>query len=267
MPPLRGRVNDVAELLAADERQRLEARLAAFEQETSHQVVVLTVPTVGEEDIAAFALRVVETWKIGHAGLDNGVLIVVADRDRQARVEVGYGLEGVIPDALAARILRDVMIPNFREGRMAAGIAAGAEAVMQAARGEEIAVGRRPALRGPAAEDPFGVAVFCGIFGGVVGAALARTARWRGALAGAAVAFVLAWILLQALAIASLASMIGGLLGANGGGMGPLGRRGRGGIHRFPGGFGGGGFGGGFGGGGFGGGGGGFGGGGATGRW
>lgn len=265
VPPLSGRVNDLAGLLSAAERQRLEEELAAFERETSHQVVVLTVPTVGGEDIAAFALRVVENWKIGHTGLDNGVLIAVAAGDRLARIEVGYGLEGVIPDAVAARILREVMIPSFREGRMGEGVARGAAAVMQAARGEAVHFDRRPRLPGPAAEDPFSVAMFCGIVGGILGAALARTARWMAAAVGAATAFLLAMLLLQTVPLAGFSSLVGGVFGAGGGGFGPIGRRGRGGIHRFPGGFGGG-YGGGLG-GGFGGGGGGFGGGGATGRW
>ena len=115
VPELRGRVNDLAGLLAPDEARALESRLADFERETSHQIVVLTVPSLEGEAVEAFAIRVADAWQIGHEDLDNGVIVVVSAGDRRARIEVGYGLEGVIPDAVAARILRERMIPRSRE--------------------------------------------------------------------------------------------------------------------------------------------------------
>ena len=259
VPELVARVNDGAGLLAVDEAQRLEQRLAAFERETSHQIVVLTVPSLDGEAIESFAFRVAEAWKIGHEGLDNGALIVVASRDRRARIEVGYGLEGVVPDALAARILRDHMIPRFKEGAMGRGIEAGADALMSAARGEAIAAERRPGNeRGPGGDDPMAAVLMGGLFGGALGHGLARRRRLLGIVAGAAIAGTIGFVLLAQLPLAAFSAAIGGIFAGLGFGRGlgsvPIGRGG---------GFGGGGFGG----GGFGGGGGGFGGGGASGGW
>ncbi len=272
VPPLGGRVNDLAGLLSATERQALERDFESFETETSHQVVVLTVPTLDGEDIAAFTLRVVEAWKIGHKGLDNGAVVAVAAQDRKARIEVGYGLEGVVPDAIAARILREQMIPSFRAGRMGEGIVRGARAVMAAARGEVIPAERRPSRRrAPASGDPMGVIFFCAIFGGTIGSALSKRSRFVGAVVGAIFAFCMAFAMLKLLPLAALSSALAGFFGTLGGGTSGGGGHRRV-IHGFPaggwgsrGGFGGGG--GGFGGGGFGGGGGGFGGGGASGSW
>jgi uncharacterized protein len=266
VPALRARVNDDAGLLSAAQRQELEARLAAFEAQTSHQVVVLTVPSLEGEAIESFALRVVEQWKIGHTGLDNGALILVASGDRRARIEVGYGLEGVIPDAIASRIIRDVMIPSFRAGAMGEGIVRGADAVMAAARGEEIPAARRPAGdRGVAeGQDPLGMALFFAFFGGMIGAAIGRRSGMLGAGAGATIAFVVTFAVLAVLGWAIVSAFLAALIGSTGSGAGRSTPRPRG----LPGGWSSGGFGGGgFGGGGFSGGGGSFGGGGASGSW
>ena len=117
VPPLVARVNDDAELLEPADEQSLEAELAAFERESGHQIAVLTVKSLDGEAIESFSLRVAEAWKLGDAKRDDGAIVVVASQDRRARIEVGYGLEGVIPDALAARILREQMIPWFKRGK------------------------------------------------------------------------------------------------------------------------------------------------------
>lgn len=243
-------------------RARLEAQLAAFEQETTHQIAVLTVPSLEGEPIEAFSLRVAEAWKLGQKGLDNGILLLVAAQDRQARIEVGYGLEGAVPDAIAKRVLEDVIFPRFRAGDPAGGIEAGVAALMRAARGEEIPVERRPARRGAPHEDPLSVLGFAAMFAALLGAPF-RRARFLGALLGGSVASGITWLILARVGWAAAAFAIGALLGALGASGAGGRRRGPGGIF-VPGGFGGrgGGFGGGFGGGG-----GGFGGGGASGRW
>jgi len=270
VPELGGRVNDLAGLLSADQARALETRLAAFERETSHQIVVLTVPSLEGEAIEAFSIRVAEAWKIGHEGLDNGVVVVVSSGDHRARIEVGYGLEGVIPDAVAARILRERMIPRFRSGDMAGGIAAGVEALMAAARGEEIPAAQRPderdVLGGRTPGESAGLlelAFFLGIVGGMVGGAVGRKRPLLGSGVGAGLAGLLGYVFTGALAGAGVAALLGAFMGASG-----LRSRGRG-AWMGGGGFGGGGFGGGGfgGGGGFSGGGGGFGGGGASGSW
>jgi uncharacterized protein len=275
VPVVRARVTDEAGLLPADARARLEAALADFERETSHQIAVLTVESLGGEPIEAFALRVAERAQLGQRGLDNGILLLVAARERRARVEVGYGLEGVVPDAIAKRVLEDVIFPRFREGDFSAGIEAGADALMRAARGEVVPQARRP--RGPGAPapplaDPLASVGFAVLLSSVLWLPLRARARhrrpWVALLSGATSAG-LAWWLLASLGWALLAFLLGLLFGAvapNARGLGPPHGLGRRGAVFGPGGFGGrGGFGG--GGGGFSGGGGRFGGGGASGGW
>jgi len=272
VPELRARVTDLAGAIPPADRARLEAKLADFERETSHQLAVLTVPTLEGEPIESFSLRVAEKWQLGQRGLDNGMLLVVASQDRQARVEVGYGLEGVVPDAIANRVIADVLVPRFRAGDYAGGIDAAMDTLMQAARGEEIPEERRPSaqLHARGQVDPLPTVFFVALLGSFLATPFRRGARPLGALIGGGASGLIVYLLLASLAWAGLAAVLGGFFGAAGGLGG--GRR-RGGFG-FPGGFGGGGFGGGgFGGGGggfgggFGGGGGGFGGGGASGRW
>lgn len=276
--PLSARVHDDARLLAPDEVRALEAELAEFERETGHQLVVLTIPSLEGEAIEAFSLRVAEQWRVGDAKRDDGAILIVAAEDRRARIEVGYGLEGVLPDALAARILRDQMIPWFREGEMGEGVRAGARAVMAAARGEVVPEaahgGRRGDGRDPGSSMAHGVllAVLVGAF---VGGNFGRRRRALGSIVGASVSGGLAFLLTVAIPAALFAAIAGLVLALAFSGGPPAGRImrggsrgwGPGGLGGFGGGLGGGFGGGGFGGGGFGGGGGGFGGGGASGSW
>ena len=105
VPQLRGRVNDTARLLTPEAATRLEQKLAGFERETSNQVVVLTVASLQGDDIDQFAIRVAEEWKPGQKGKDNGVLLIIAQAERKVRIEVGLGLQGVLPDITASRII------------------------------------------------------------------------------------------------------------------------------------------------------------------
>ena len=138
VPPLRGRVNDYAGVLGQEQAQNLESQLAAFEQATGHQVAVLTIPTLAGEDIEGFSIRVAENWQIGKKGFDNGVILVVAVKDRRLRLEVGYGLEGVLPDATAKRIISEYIVPRFRAQDYAGGVAAGIDAVLRVIKNEPL---------------------------------------------------------------------------------------------------------------------------------
>ena len=258
-------------MLPPDRTERLEQKLTQFESETSHQIAVLAVPTTEGEPIESFALRVAESWKLGHEGADNGILLVVAAKDRRARIEVGYGLEGAVPDAIAKRVIEDVMIPRFRAGDMPGGIEAAADALMRGARGEQIPFARRP-LRdtGSRGTDPMGLVMFAAILASVLWIPF-RGGKLRplGALLGGVTAAGVVFLVLRVAGWAALAFVLGTLFGWMGPAMpGAAARRGRvgsGGGFGSSGGFGG--FGGGGGGGGFSGGGGGFGGGGASGSW
>lgn len=138
VPTLRGRVNDLAGLLSAGRVRDLEERMKRFEDETGHQIAVLTIPSLEGENLEAFSIKVAETWKIGQKGFDNGVILLIARNDRKLRIEVGYGLEGVLPDALASRIIREVIVPHFRSNDYPGGIEAGLDAIMKATRGEAL---------------------------------------------------------------------------------------------------------------------------------
>jgi uncharacterized protein len=130
VPFLSGRVNDEAHLLDASSAQSLEQTLKAYEEKTGQQVVVLTIPSLEGEVLEDYSHTVARTWKIGRKGKNDGILILVARDDRKARIEVGYGLEGTLPDALAGRIIRDQMVPRFRGGDYAGGIISAVSAVL-----------------------------------------------------------------------------------------------------------------------------------------
>ncbi|MBM4221900.1 MAG: YgcG family protein, partial [Gammaproteobacteria bacterium] len=148
VPALTGRVVDGTGTLSAGEQSVLEEKLAALEQRKGSQIVVLLVPTVRPEAIEQFSLRVVEAWKPGRKGVDDGALLLVAKDDREIRIEVGYGLEGAIPDATANRIIDEFILPRFRDGDFAGGIAAGVDRLIGLIDGEalpEPAAGGGPA--------------------------------------------------------------------------------------------------------------------------
>jgi uncharacterized protein len=236
VPPLRGRVNDYAGVMSQEQTRSLETRLVQFEQETGHQVAVLTIPTLEGEDIEGFSIRVAENWQIGKKGFDNGVILVVAVNDRRLRLEVGYGLEGVLPDAIAKTITSNYIVPRFRAGDYAGGIISGIDAVLKVIKNEPLpeSARKRGGEQGPELSSIVMLVITLALFGLMAFASSADRRRNR------------IW--------------------------GPRGRR-HGPIFFPPGGFGGGHssgggfFGGGSGGGGFSGGGGGFGGGGASGSW
>jgi len=138
VPTLRGRVNDLAGLMAPTRVRDLEERLKRFEEESGHQIAVLTIPSLEGENLEAFSIKVAETWRIGQKGFDNGAILLIARNDRKLRIEVGYGLEGVLPDALASRIIREIITPYFRSNDYPGGIEAGAEAIMTVTRGEPL---------------------------------------------------------------------------------------------------------------------------------
>ena len=138
VPRLERRVTDLTGTLTPAERSALEQKLAAFEQRKGSQIAVLIVPTTGEETIEQYGIRVVDAWRPGREGVDDGVLLLVAKEDRALRLEVGYGLEGALPDATANRIVEDIVVPRFREGDFDAGLHAGIEAMIRVIDGEPL---------------------------------------------------------------------------------------------------------------------------------
>jgi len=136
VPPLAGRVNDLAHLLDAPTAAALEAKLADYEKTTANQLVLLTVPSLGGFPLEEYSLKVAEAWKLGKKGIDNGALLFIAKEERKIRIEVGYGLEPSLTDAVTSFIIRDKMTPRFQAGDYQGGITAAFEAMMQAAEGK-----------------------------------------------------------------------------------------------------------------------------------
>ncbi len=269
VPALSARVIDRSGTLSAAEVQRLEAKLAAFETERGSQIVVLLVPTTAPEDIAAYAFRVADSWKIGRREVGDGLLLVVAKQDRTIRIEVARALEGAVPDLAAFHIIDRIITPAFRQGDFAGGIEAGVDALMSLIRGESLPL---PSARRAQAEDfqfaDLAAILFVGvpILGSVL---IGMFGRKLGSVATGGLVGLLGKLMTGSLLLGLLAAVVAVVIvlaiGVGGGGRGgPGGRIGRGGPVIWGGrGGGGGGFGGGFGSGG----GGSFGGGGASGRW
>ena len=137
VPELWGaRIHDEANVLSPAFESELEQILKTHEDSTSNQIAVLIIPTLQDEPIEDYTFRVAEAWKLGRAEKDNGILVLVAVNDRKVRIEVGEGLEGVVPDAIANQIIRNEIAPNFRENNYEAGIRAAVRAIIQAIGGE-----------------------------------------------------------------------------------------------------------------------------------
>jgi uncharacterized protein len=263
IPKLSARVTDLTGTLTAGQQNSLEQKLSAFEAAKGSQLALLIVPTTQPETIEEYSIRVVDAWKLGRKGVDDGALLIVAKDDHRVRIEVGRGLEGVLTDALSNRIIDETLKPAFRQGSFYGGIDAGLEQMMKLIQGEPLPPPERewqPGRRGHGGGSllPLLFAVFAGsvvlraIFGRTVGSLLTGTG-----------AGLLLWIAGYALALAGLAA-IGAFLFTLLGGLGRGSGWSSGGFGGFGGGLGGSG---GFGGGGFSGGGGGFAGGGASGSW
>ncbi len=230
VPALTGHVVDQTHTLTADQQTRIEQSLAAFESSKGSQLAVLLVETTRPETIEQYALRVAEQWKLGRNKIDDGVILVIAKADRTVRIEVGYGLEGVLNDATAKRIIERGITPHFRQQDFAAGIVAGTEDMMRVIQGEAL-----PAITGTPSEEPLDIMtwiiaagvllgfVLRGVLGRVPGSIMAASmvgaATWfmvgllSMALIAGGITLITTWVGLSAL----LASRYGGRGGPGGG--------------------------------------------------
>jgi uncharacterized protein len=235
VPALSARVIDRSATLDAAQLQALEARLAAFEAERGTQIVVLLVPTTAPEDIAAYAFRVADAWKIGRREVGDGVLLIVAKNDRRVRIEVARALEGAVPDLAAFQIIDRLITPAFRQGDFAGGIAAGVDALMARIRGEDLPL---PAAGGSGGDAftlqdlavflfvvvPFAGALLTALLGRKLGSAATAgltglfTQLLTGSLLLALAAGVLALIFVLAIGIGGGGGGGGGRFGGGGGG-------------------------------------------------
>lgn len=227
IPALKSRVTDLTQTLTPDQQSQLEAKLTAFEQQKGSQIAVLIVPSTQPEDIAQFSIRAVDAWKLGRAKQDDGVLIVVAKHDRKMRIEVGYGLEGAIPDLTAKRIISEVMAPSFKQGDFYAGINNATDKLMGLIEGEQLPA-PTPSAKGNGFESVLPLLLFGGLIcGGILRAIFGNF--FGGALNGGIIG-VLAWLLGGGILAAILFGVVAffiTLVGSTG--LGPMGGGGFGG--------------------------------------
>ncbi len=184
VPTLTGRIVDLADIMPPEREAALTSRLADFEASDSTQIAVLTIPGLEGEALETYSIRVAEKWQIGHQGSDNGVLVLVAMAEHDIRIEVGYGLEGRLPDITAGRIIRNEMTPLFKDGDYAGGIERGIGAIIEAVRGEYKGTGQPTGSL--SRENPGnGMMIFVGITM-LISAIAASISRLLGGAIGAA---------------------------------------------------------------------------------
>ncbi|MDF0642741.1 MAG: TPM domain-containing protein [Nitrospira sp.] len=193
VPPLAGRLVDLARVLSINEADSLSATLKAHEDTTGNQVAVLIVPTLAGEVLEEYAHRVATSWKLGQRGTDNGVLLLVAVKERRLRIEVGYGLEGTLTDLRSAHIIREEIVPRFRAGDMPGGVRAGIEAILKTIEGTYEAKDQAVAQRGRGPESDALQLVFIGVVVGfLAGIVLSQGLRRTRALFGSLLAYLVA---------------------------------------------------------------------------
>lgn len=157
-------VTDTANFLSPEAVRSLNARLAAYEQATGHQLIVYIAPTTGDAPIEDWAVRAFAKWKVGRKGLDDGLAVFIMARDHRMRIEVGYGLEAVVPDAIASRVINEVMAPRIQAGHPGDAVAAAIDALTGVIGGQ---TGAPPPSRSPAQSRP--LTVFQWLFYGIAG--------------------------------------------------------------------------------------------------
>lgn len=253
IPPLQGHVTDLTKTLSSEQTATLEQSLSAFEARKGVQIAVLMLPSTLPEAIEPFSMRVAEQWKLGRKKVDDGVILVIAKADRTLRIEVGYGLEGVLTDLNSQRIINNIIVPHFREDDIYGGISAGVADIIRIIEGEPLP---KPVPNAPEGLDTLSqylplLLIFALLCGGILRLIFGRI---PGALITGILVTLIAWYVIGAIFLSIIAGAIALSLTLWGRGLLGLGRM-------FGGGRGGGS------GGGFRGGGGGFGGGGGSGRW
>lgn len=197
MPPLKARVTDLTGTLTADQKAALEETLQAFENKKGSQIAVLLVPSTEPESIEQYSIRVAEKWKLGRKGVDDGVLLLIAKDDRTLRIEVGYGLEGVLTDIASKRIVSDIIVPHLKDGDFYQGITAGVDRMIRLVDGEPLPAPAPQENWDGNFDDILPFAVMAGLFGGKL------LRLFLGALLGSLLTFGIvtgaAWLMLGVL--------------------------------------------------------------------
>lgn len=191
VPPLTGRVVDRAGVLPVHDSEALTDQLKAHEDKTGNQVAVLILPSLDGEPLEEYSHRVATTWKLGQRGTDNGVLLLIALKERKLRIEVGYGLEGTLTDLRSSRIIRQEIVPRFKAGDIPGGVRAGTDAILKTIEGTYQA-DEEPRHRPPPVEGTLHYVVIGIIVGVLAGLILSQGLRRARALLGAVLSFMVA---------------------------------------------------------------------------
>ncbi|TFV74206.1 YgcG family protein [Bradyrhizobium frederickii] len=214
VPQLTGRVVDQTGTLSSADIASLSQKLQDFEARKGSQIAVLIVPTTQPETIEQFSIRVADAWKIGRKKVDDGAILVVAKNDRHLRIEVGYGLEGVLTDVTSRRIIDEDISPKFRSGDFAAGIGAGVDRMMRVIDGEPLPSPSRSVNFAHNLDDlapVFAVALFASI--GVGGFFRAMLGRLLGSLVTGGIIAAVTWFILGSAALAAAVGVLGFIVG------------------------------------------------------
>jgi uncharacterized protein len=225
IPVLKTHITDLTQTLTTEEQSQLDAKLMAFEQQKGSQIAVLIVPTTQPEAIEQYSIRVVDVWKLGRKKVDDGILILVAKNDRKMRIEVGYGLEGAIPDLYAKRVIDEVIKPKFKQGDYYGGINSAVDTIIGMISGEALL----PAMN-PSASDNNSSSTTLGIiFLAIIVGAILRLmlGGFRAGLITGGITGLLMWVFSGALVVgvvSALGVFIATLIGitnfTSGGGFG-----------------------------------------------
>jgi uncharacterized protein len=208
-----GHVNDFANILSSETKQNLEQQLTRLEKDSSTEISVVTVETLGETTVEDYAVRLFENWQIGKKGKDNGILFLVAPYERETKIEVGYGLEPVLTDAQAGRILDSYVVPAFRDGDYNKGVNDGVSALIKIVHGEEVNLEPATFAEADEGDGVWILFVIGAIFLSYLTSFLARSKRWwPGGIIGAILGLILGFYL-AGLAIKILAFVGLGILG------------------------------------------------------
>ncbi len=211
IPKLTGRVVDTTGTLTRDEITQLTEKLKAYEDAKGTQITVLIVASIAPEDIAAFGIRVADTWKIGRKKTEDGVIIINARAERKLRIEVGRGLEGAIPDILAKRIISEQLSPAFREGRYAEGLNQAIDSIIKLASGENLPLPENTNARGTSGDsinDNEILIVLAAIAFFLGPTLLALLGRFFGSAGTAVVITIVAWIFGLGLLVTAVAGAV-----------------------------------------------------------
>jgi len=208
-----GYISDFANILSPETRQTLEQQLAQLEKDSTIEIAVVTVESLEGMTVEDYAVRLFEDWQIGKKAKDNGVLFLIAPNEQKTKIEVGYGLEPVLPDAKAGRILDEFVIPAFKEGNYDQGVSDGVAAIIKAVQGEAVDLSEERTTANENGNGVWILFVIGAIFLSYLSSFLARSKRWwPGGIIGAILGLVLG-IYLASLAFKTLAVVGLGLLG------------------------------------------------------